>query len=293
MQKLLEQRNWQYSALLFFALIWSAVFILTKKGLEVFTPIEAASIRIIAASISVLPYSIRFLRGAHRRLWPWIACCAVIGNFLPIFLVNYAQTGMGSAMTGVLNSLMPFFAFTVGALFFKSETKLSNFAGLLIGSGGTVGLILYGKNSFYTESFWPVALMLGSVLLHGFNINIIKIKLVAIPAAEIVGGIFLFAGPFAAVSLSATDIGHKTISAQFWEALVYMIIVGVGATNIALIGFNHLLKHTSAIFAASVTYIIPVFAIFWGVIDGESFSVYQLLFSAIILLGVYMVNKPA
>ena len=55
--------------------------------------------------------------------------------------------------------------------------------------------------------------------------------------------------------------------------------------------FNHLLKRSSAIFASSVTYLIPIVAIAWGVFDGENILLQHLIGAAIILLGVYLVNK--
>ena len=73
--------------------------------------------------------------------------------------------------------------------------------------------------------------------------------------------------------------------------LLYIAVLAIFGTAIAVILFNMLIKRVSAVFASSVTYIIPVFAIFWGFLDGEKIGLLQLLFIGIILIGVYIVNR--
>lgn len=267
------------------------MFIFTKKGLEFFSPIQAAAIRIFCASISVLPIIVRYARSYNRTSLIWLLCSALLGNFFPVFLVSYAQTGMSSAITGVLNSLMPCFAFVVGMSFFKIHFRWLNFAGLIVGALGTCGLVISAGGNLYVNSIWPVALMLLSVCMHGFNINIIKHKLADIPPPAIIGGIFMFVGPLATSILIKEQIWSLSVQPGFWSATLYLALVGVVATNVALLGFNYLIKYTSAIFAASVTYIIPVFAIVWGILDGEPFLLIQMVCAFVILGGVYLVNK--
>ena len=73
--------------------------------------------------------------------------------------------------------------------------------------------------------------------------------------------------------------------------LGYIAILALFSSVIAVLIFNHLIKHTTPLFAASVTYLIPFFAIMWGVIDGEAFGIMQILWIFLILMGVNLVNK--
>jgi drug/metabolite transporter (DMT)-like permease len=73
--------------------------------------------------------------------------------------------------------------------------------------------------------------------------------------------------------------------------LGYIAILAVIGTVMALVIFNTLIQYTSALFGASVTYIIPIFAIAWGIFDGEKITVIQFLWIGLIFTGVYLVNK--
>ena len=75
------------------------------------------------------------------------------------------------------------------------------------------------------------------------------------------------------------------------ESVGYVAVLGVVGTGVAVILFNKLIKQTTAVFASSVTYLIPLVALLWGFIDGETISVGQVWFALVILSGVYLVNK--
>ena len=70
----------------------------------------------------------------------------------------------------------------------------------------------------------------------------------------------------------------------------YLVILGVLGTSIAIILFNTLIKKSSAVFASTTTYLIPIFAIMWGVIDGETIYQNDFLGIIIVLIGVFIMN---
>jgi drug/metabolite transporter (DMT)-like permease len=72
---------------------------------------------------------------------------------------------------------------------------------------------------------------------------------------------------------------------------MYIVILGLLSSVLATVIFNVLIKYTSAIFASTVTYLIPVVAVMWGFVDGEKISIYEVLSVLIIIAGVYLVNK--
>jgi len=71
------------------------------------------------------------------------------------------------------------------------------------------------------------------------------------------------------------------------------VILAVIGTSLAVVIFNKLVKDSSAIFASSVTYLIPIVALLWGVFDGENITIYHLAGVTVILSGVYLVNKTS
>ncbi|MDP5045398.1 MAG: DMT family transporter, partial [Leeuwenhoekiella sp.] len=75
------------------------------------------------------------------------------------------------------------------------------------------------------------------------------------------------------------------------ESLMYIGVLAVVGTGIAKILFNRLIQISSAVFSTSVTYLIPVIGIFWGLLDGELFTLIHFLGAMVILAGVYLVNR--
>lgn len=78
---------------------------------------------------------------------------------------------------------------------------------------------------------------------------------------------------------------------QGWQSLGYIAILAVVGTALAMIIHNWLIKQTSALFTSTVTYLMPVVSILWGIADGEVFLLVFLFWIALILLGVYLANK--
>jgi drug/metabolite transporter (DMT)-like permease len=78
---------------------------------------------------------------------------------------------------------------------------------------------------------------------------------------------------------------------QAIRGIGYVSVLAVGGTAIALILFNRLIKIASPVFASSVTYLIPVIALIWGVEDGENFSPEFIFWIFLVLTGIILVNK--
>ncbi|MCK5462633.1 MAG: DMT family transporter, partial [Bacteroidales bacterium] len=133
--------------------------------------------------------------------------------------------------------------------------------------------------------------IVAATICYGININEVKFKLAQLSSLQITSLAFLFTGPIAGVYLLLTDLSPASQTPDYMLNLIYIALLALFSSVIAVLIFNHLIKYTTPLFAASVTYIIPLFAIMWGMIDGESIRLVQLLWIALILMGVYLVNK--
>jgi drug/metabolite transporter (DMT)-like permease len=102
---------------------------------------------------------------------------------------------------------------------------------------------------------------------------------------------FLMVGPVAGIVLLFTDLNAAWQSPYFWQSLSAVLALSAFGSVLSLFVFNNLIRYTNALFASSVTYIIPFFAILWGISDGETVNWVQILGIIIVLLGVYMVNR--
>ena len=275
------------------ALIWGSSFILIKRGLDVFDAGEVGALRIVAASLFLVPLSLAGLRKVKRHEWKFLLAVGFFGSLLPAFLFAKAQTQIASSVAGILNALTPLFTMIIGAVFFTQRFTLRTVIGLIIGFFGTIILILAGPGgSVGAVNYYALFVVLATIF-YGANLNIIKFKLPDLQARTITSISLGLVGPMAAIFLfSATDFVNKLnhVEGAYWS-MGAVVLLGVMGTAIALIFFNQLVKITNPIFTSSVTYIIPIVAVLWGIWDGEQLFPGHYIGMVAIIAGVYLANK--
>lgn len=129
-------------------------------------------------------------------------------------------------------------------------------------------------------------------LLYALNVNLLKIKLGNIPPVALSAASIVAVGPIASIILfGGTDFSTHLVSPVAWSSIGYVAILGLFGTALALILFNKLIQISGPVTASSVTYIMPVISVLWGLIDGETFGLVQSSGLVAILLGVFIVNR--
>ena len=284
------KKIWQWIVLLVLSLIWGSSFILMKRGLDAFTNNQVAAFRIFISYLAFLPIAIKHINKLKKENIISLLIVGFIGNAIPAMLFTKAQTRIDSSLAGMLNSLTPMFTLFVGLLFYKSRVLLINIAGILLGLIGAIGLVNNGQNILAGGNSYAIFIVVATIF-YGISVNEIKFKLPGMSGITIAALSFFFIGPFAGIYLLFTDFSGAINSGFFLPGLGYISILAIFGSFFAVMLFNTLIKYTSAIFGASVTYIIPLFAIMWGVVDGEPFTINNLLWFMVIIVGVYLVNK--
>ena len=286
----IQQRKWFY--LIILAIVWGSSFILMKKALIGLTPIQVGSLRMLITAAFLLLIGFKSLKKIEKKQWKYIAYTALLGTFFPSFLFAFAITKIDSSISAILNSLTPFNTFIVGALVFGFAFKKKQLVGILIGLLGTTILVMKGAHSNPDQNYWYALLVIISSVGYAFNVNIVKKHLNDVSALAITTGNFLLLIIPALIVLYFTDL-HITFewNDASMSALGYITILSVVGTGIAKVMFNRLVQISTPVFSSSVTYLIPIIAVMWGVFDGENLHFIQLLAGAIILFGVYLVNK--
>lgn len=284
------QKKWLYLVLL--SLVWGSSFILMKKALIGLTPIQLGALRILIAGLFLLMIGFKSLKQIKKRHYKYIFYTAFLGTFFPVFLFAFAVSGIDSSITSILNSLTPFNTFIVGVLAFGLSFKKQQFLGIIIGLIGTLLLILKGADLNPNQNYWLSILVVLASVGYAFNVNIVKKHLHDVSALSIVAGNFLLLIVPAFIVLLCTDF---FTTFEFTEtkitSLGYITILAVLGTGVAKIFYNKMVHLATPIFASSVTYLIPIVAVSWGLLDGEKLSEIQLFAGLIILFGVYLVNK--
>jgi len=273
--------------------IWGTSFILIKKSLEVFDPIQVGSLRIIISFLALLPLVLKRIKSIRNKDWLFLGLSGVLGSFFPAFLFAMAQVGLNSSTAGILNSLTPLFALLVGVYFFKFKARWWSYVGVFISMLGSYGLLtISGGNAFSFNIHYGILIIIAT-FFYGTQINIIKTYLSHIPPLTItIFQFFIIGWPAFFVLFGFTDFIELTkVEPKLFEGLFYVGILALVGTAFALILFNKLIKIVTPVFSASLTYFIPLVALIWGFFDGESFDLSFFLWIVLILSGVYLVNR--
>ena len=288
----MKNNKWFY--LITLSLIWGSSFILIKKGLIGLQASQLGSLRIIFSSVIIFIISWRKIYIIKRIEWKWITISAFLGSFFPAFLFAFAEKEIDSSVASIINSIVPLNTLILGMIIFKIESTKRQIIGVLIGFFGTYLLITSGLKLNPDQNYNYAGLVILCSFLYALNVNIIKKYLQHLSALTITVGhftaiifpailIFLFSG-FEFSSLENSEVQ---------TSIFYVFVLALFGTALAKIIFNKLIKISSPVFASSVTYSMLIVSIFWGIVDGEKFSIYQLIATLIIVFGVILTNKKS
>jgi len=288
----MENNGKAWGILIILSMIWGSSFLLIKLGLEHYTAAQVGSMRIAIAFIFILPFALNRIKQLRKSDLGWLAFSGIIGNLAPSLLFAYAEVVVSSSVAGVLNSLTPIFTGIVAATLFGRKYSKTNITGIAIGLVGAVGLVMAANNGNIDIQTGYSLLIALATICYAFNLNIIKNKLNHLHPVSIAAFGFLMAGPVAIIHLTGFTSVITAIQAPgASRGLLYIALLGIGGSALALMLFNHLVQITNVIFSASVTYLIPVVAILVGIAAGEAFKSQYLLWFVLIIAGVFLVNR--
>ena len=275
------------------ALIWGSSFILMKNALKVYSASQVATMRMFFSFLFLLPLTIRNFHKVPVKFFLLITLVGLLGNGLPAILFANAQTKLSSSTAGVLNSLTPLFTLIIAVAFFKQHFSSTKITGIVIGMIGAIVLIVFKANGSIETNYQYGSYIFLATLCYAWSVNLIKNYLHELPAIAISSMALVFIGPAYGYYLFAhTDFIYTTMNdAGAGQALGFILLLALFGTAISLVLFNKLVQITTPVYAASVTYLIPIVALFWGFIDGEPISYIQLIGLVGILVGVYLANK--
>ncbi|WP_149205581.1 DMT family transporter [Flavobacterium johnsoniae] len=284
-----KQLKWAY--LLVLSLIWGSSFILIKRGLVGLTAIQVGSFRIIFAALFLLIVGFKSLGKISRRQWKFVAVTSFFGTFTPAFLFAIAETEVDSSIVAILNSLTPLNTLVLGILVFGIQFQKRQVLGVFIGLLGCLLLVLSGDSAGGTQNYLYVLLVVIATLSYAINVNLIKKYLSDLNSLSITTGNFAILLIPALIILSTTDFSQRMHIQEAQHSILFVMILGVLGTGIANVLFFKLIQISSPVFATSVTYLIPIVAFFWGLLDNEMLTPIQFFGAFIILIGVYLSAK--
>ena len=279
--------------LLLLSFIWGSSFILIKKGLLGFSPLQLGSFRLVISALIIFVFGFKSLKGLNKNQWKWLALSGFLGSFFPSFLFAYAETEVDSTITSILNSLVPLNTVVLGFVLFKIKSNRFQVLGVIIGFIGAVLLILEGVALNPNQNYRYTGFIILASLMYAANVNIIKRYLNEVRPLSIATANFVVVFiPSIAVLIFSGGMSRTTLyNTAFLPALGCVFMLSLFGTAMAKILFNNLIQISNPVFASSVTYLMPLVALFWGALDAEIFNPFQGLYALIILSGIYLANK--
>lgn len=282
-------QNWLLLAVLTF--IWGTSYILIKKGLIAFSAVELACLRISVSFLFSLPFLPKALKQVPKEKYLTVLQIGVFGSGAPAFLFAISMTHSGSAINGILNSLSPLWTLIIGYYIFKVNITAQKAIGVVIGFAGALVLVL-GKGGAIQVDVLYNLLPIIATFCYGMSSNLTKQYLQNLsPIYTTSLAMSMIGTPMLAGLLLFTDAPAQIISGTAWPSVAAVLALSLFGTLIAWMLFYKLVQRTDALFAASVTYLIPIVALAWGVLDGETLTLYQLSGFGLIMLGVYFTTR--
>jgi drug/metabolite transporter (DMT)-like permease len=288
--------NWGIFILL--CIIWGSSFIMMKWGMydenmqPVLSPYQVAALRMLTSGLVMLPFLYSSLKNVPKKELSVVLLSGWLGSFIPAFLFCIAETKIDGALTGSLNSLTPLFVIITGAIFFNATTNIKKIIGVVVGLAGST-LLLYANISKPPEYLAYTGFVVLGTIMYGFNVNMVYRKLKGVSSVQIATIAFTGLIPPSLIVLLSSNyfslpLGEKTYALSTLASC----ILGVVGTAAASVLFYILVKKAGGLFASLVTYGIPFVAILWGVYYGEKVTWLQIIALCILLLGVYLANRP-
>lgn len=270
--------------------IWGSSFLFMRISTVEFGPLPGAAVRVAIASAFLLP--LLFYKGQAAALgqhWKPVFFVGLLNSGIPFACFSFALLSITTGLSSLINATVPLFGALVAWLWLRDRPTGSRSLGLVIGFAG-VALLAWGKASFKPDASglstgWAVIACFVAVLCYALSASYTRRYLVGIPPLVIATGSQL--GATLGLALPALWLWPaQWPSANAWLA---QLAVGVMCSGLAYILFFRLIAHAGPARALSVTYLVPVFAVTYGLLFlGESVTSWMLICAAVILVGTLL-----
>ncbi|MDM0104246.1 DMT family transporter [Variovorax sp. J22R24] len=280
-------RRWLVDLVLLGAL-WGASFLFMRIGAAEFGALPTAAVRVGIAMLFLFP--LLLLRGqwsSFKQHWKPALGIGVLNSGLPFAFFAFALLTINSGLAAVMNATVPMFGALVAWGWFGDRPDRSRILGLVIGFAGVA--MLAGRSAGFHSGAdegaarWAIASCLAACICYAFAASLTRKHLVGVPALATATGSQI--GATLALAVPAFWLWPAQMpSLHAWLAL---IAVGTACTGLAYILFFRLIEAAGPARALTVTFLVPVFALFYGAVFlGEEITQWMLICAAVIVCGV-------
>jgi drug/metabolite transporter (DMT)-like permease len=267
--------------------MWGASYLFMRVAVPHLGPALMIELRVTLAGLLLLAFMLLAGKGsAWRRHWrPWLFI-AVVGTAVPFMLIAEALRSIDASTAAILNALVPLFTTIVAAVWISERITPAKAAGVFLSIAGTAVLVGWTPQPMSAKELLAASMSVAATVLYGINIVFSRVHLrEATPAATsayslLLAGVVLL--PF-----TPLDRNLASVPPSAWMALLGLAIV---STTVAFIYYYRLIADIGPVKASTVTLLVPVFGMIWGVAFlGEPLTPGRLAGCAIILLGCSLI----
>lgn len=280
------------SLLILLGIVWGSSFILIAHILPCYTPVQYAFLRVLLTGLCLSPWCIKYIKLVNREQLLWLFSLGALGYFISYLFMGISQQHISSSLAGILSSLAPLFTFVLGILFFKHEFKWKQIFGISLGLIGCLFIVLFRKvNKVYDEESKYMYFMFVSVLSSSIALNISQSKLKGIPPLAI-GSVSFGTASLLAIPgfIIITDWDILFDHPKIISCTASLLCLSIIGTALASLVYFHIMKITNALYTSTVTYIIPIVAVLWGLTTNEHITCNQTIGLGLIIGGIRLLR---
>jgi drug/metabolite transporter (DMT)-like permease len=274
--------------LLLLSAIWGASFIFFRVIVPVLGPVVTVELRVLIAGIALLIYATLIRANLEwRKHGLWYAIVGLMNSAIPFALIAYSEVRLTASLASILNASTPLFTAILAAIFFRDPLTSRKILGLILGFAGVVVLVGWSPLEPDLTTYLSIAAMLGATFFYGLSSNLTRLKLKSAPPLGAAVGSQL------ASSLALLPLVPFNPAPATPDLTVLLCLLGLAlaCTAFAYILYFRLILEIGATRSSIVTFVVPVFGVFWGALFlREPVGLEKILACAIILIGASLVT---
>jgi len=272
------------------AAMWGGSYLFMRAAVPYFGAVPLIALRVLIAGVALLAFLVATGgRIDWRRHWRAFLFVGAVGLAAPFVLIAEALTAIDASTAAILNALSPLFATIVAAIWIRDPVTPAKITGIALCLVGTAVLVGWTPVPMSTHELFAALLSVAATALYGYTIVFTKVYLKeASPLGTAAGTLLMAALALVPIALFVpTPHPASAIPAMAWIAMLGLAIV---STTVAFIFYYRLIADVGPVKAITVTLLVPIFGMVWGVVFlGEPVTAGRLAGCAIILAGCSLI----
>ena len=270
--------------------MWGASYLFMRFAVPYFGAVPLIELRVALAGAALTAFLLA-TGGAvgWRKHWRAFLFVGAVGLALPFVLIAEALTTIDASTAAILNALSPLFASIVAAIWIRDAITPAKMAGIALCLAGTAVLVGWTPKPMTPHELLAACLSVIATAIYGYTIVFTKVNLKGASPLGTAAGTLVMAALTLAFALPFAPPAHPlaSIPAIAWLAMLGLALV---STTVAFIFYYRLIADVGPVKAITVTLLVPIFGMAWGVIFlGEPVTPGRLAGCAIILAGCSLI----